>query len=78
MRWPGRGHFHERTFRPVGVRVLIDVDDGEGAKVDRVRAGGVGGVEVVRVEHLHGERFPAAGRSAVGGARPARADAAES
>ena len=61
----------------VGVRVLVDVDDGVGAEVDRVRAGGEGAVVLIRVEHLRGERLPAAGRAAVGEARPALPDAAE-
>ena len=70
-------HLHERTLGPVRVRVAVDVHDGVGAKVNRVRAGGVRGIEVIGVEHLHRQRFPAAGRSAVGGPRPARADPAE-
>ena len=61
----------------VGVLVLVDVDDGVGAKVDRIRAGDPAAVEVVGIEHLHRHRFPAARRPAVHEARPALADAAE-
>ncbi len=69
-------HARPRPLEPVGVGVLVDVDDGVGAEVDRIRAGDVGAVERVRIEDLRGHRFPAAGRSAVHEARPAGAEAA--
>ena len=47
------------------------------AEVDRVGAGRPAAVVLVGVEHLHGERLPAARRAAVHEARPALAEAAE-
>ena len=46
-------------------------------EVDGVGAGGKGAVVVVRIEDLHGQRLPAAGRAAVSEARPALADGAK-
>ena len=40
-------------------------------EVHRIRAGDESAVVVVGIEHLHGQRFPSAGRAAVHEARPA-------
>ena len=66
-----------RAFAVEGVLVVVEIDHGVGAEVDRVGAGDEGAVVVVGIENLHGQRFPAAGGAAVDEARPALADAAE-
>ncbi len=60
-----------------GVRVAVNVDRSVGAKINRIGAGDKHAVVVVGIEHLHRQRFPAAGGTAVGEARPALSDAAE-
>ena len=67
----------EERVEEVGVLVLVDIDDGVGAKIDRIRARCPAAVVVVRIQHLHAERLPPAGRPAVHEARPRLADAAE-
>ncbi len=66
-----------RALQVERVGVLVDVDRGVGAEVDRIRAGDERAVVVIGIEHLDGHRFPAAGGSAVDEARPALADATE-
>jgi hypothetical protein len=74
---PGAREALERPLGVVGVGVLVEVDAGVGAEVDRVRAGGEGAVVVVRVEDLNRQGLPAAGRATVEEAGPTLADAAE-
>src|SRR5262245_13788128 len=61
----------------IGVIVFVDVYHREGAKIDRIGTCRETSVEHIRVEHLGGQRFPAAGRAAVSEARPALPYAAE-
>src|SRR5271165_6963131 len=61
----------------VGILVLVEVNDGVGAKVDRIRTCGKRAVVHIRIEDLSGKRLPATGRPAVGKARPSGADGAE-
>jgi hypothetical protein len=67
----------EGTAGPVGVFVFVDVDHLIGVEVHGVGTGAPGPVEIIRIEDLRGERFPATGRAAVEGTGPALADAAE-
>ena len=62
---------------PVGVLVLVEVDQAVGAEVDRVGAGGEAAAVFLGVEDLRGQGLPAAGRAAVEEARPPLALAAE-
>ncbi len=59
----------------VGVVVLIDVDLGKGAKIHGVRTSTECTVVLIRVEDLHRQRLPAAGRPAIQKPRPALTDA---
>ena len=60
-----------------GVGVAVNVDRCVGAKIDRIRTGDEDAVVVIGIEHLHRQRFPAAGGTAVDEARPALTDAAK-
>jgi hypothetical protein len=51
----------ERIRREVRVPVFVDIDEFVVPEVDGIRTGDPGTVVVVRIEHLHGHRFPAAG-----------------
>src|SRR4030095_14159213 len=66
----------EWTLGIVRVGVLVEIDDGVAAEIDRIGAVRPGAVVEIRVEHLDAKRFPAAGRAAVHRARP-WSDAAE-
>ena len=67
----------ERADLPEDILVFIDVDVGILTEINGIGAGREGAVEIIGVEHLHGQRFPAAGGTAIGEARPALAKAAE-
>ena len=60
----------------ISVLVLVDINDGVGAEVDRVGAGRVAAVVFLGIEDLGCQGFPAAGRAAVEESRPAGAQAA--
>ena len=64
-------------FNVIGIFMLINIDDGVGAKIYRVGAGGPAAVVHIGVENLRGQSFPAARRAAIGEAGPAFAKAAE-
>ncbi len=70
-------HALVRAFQVIDVLVLVDVDVGVGMEVDGVGAGGKGAVVVLRIEDLHGQSLPAAGRAAINKPRPALADSAK-
>ena len=72
----GDGDLAEVALADEGVGVVVEVDVLVGVEVDGVGAGGLGAVVEVGIEDLRGERFPSAGGTAEGGARPALADAA--
>src|ERR1044072_8243579 len=57
--------------------MFVDVDDGIGAKVDRIRTRGPTAVVLVRIKHLHGQRFPTAVCAPINKSRPALSDAAK-
>ena len=65
------------ALREIGVPVVVDIDHGIGSKVDGVGAGGETAVELIRIENLHGQRFPATCGTAIGKASPSGADRAE-
>ena len=66
-----------RPLGEEGVLVVVDVDDGVLAEVDRVGAGREAAVVEVGIQHLDAERLPAPGRAAVHEPRPALPEAAE-
>ena len=66
-----------RAFPIQRVRIVVQIDVREGMEIDRIRTRDERTVVEIRMHHLHGERFPAAGRSAVDEPRPARAERAE-
>ncbi len=74
-----RGLFHlfMRTLDRVCVFVLVNVDRREGAKIHRIGTRHERAVIVVWIKHLHRQRFPASGRTAVYEPCPSLADAAE-
>ena len=57
----GEWDFEEWAFAVVGVFVVVDVDCAVGAEVDRIGTRDPGAVDLVGVEDLRTERFPAAG-----------------
>src|ERR1700722_13210767 len=73
----GLRHAAEGADGPVGVLVFVDVHGLVGAEVYRVGARAPRTVEIIGVEDLRGESFPAAGGTSVNGAGPALAYAAE-
>src|SRR5687768_2773989 len=55
----------------VSILMLVNIDDGVGAKVDWVRTRSPTSVVLVGIEDLHGHGFPTASRTAVKNTRPA-------
>jgi len=53
--------------------MLVDIDNGKGGKVDRIRAERPTAVVLVRIEDLVGQRLPPPGGAAIERARPRRA-----
>jgi hypothetical protein len=72
----GDGRLAEVAVQVEGVVVVVQVDPLIGVEVDGVGAGGVGAVVFVGIKDLRGQRLPASGRAAEGGAGPPLADAA--
>src|SRR5262245_40004488 len=75
---PRPGHPGMRPFNKVGVLVLIDIDHGVSAEVDRVRTSDKGGVVEVRIKYFPGQRLPSSSRAAIKEPRPGRTDSPES
>src|SRR3974390_3004266 len=73
----GAWHAFVRAFPEVGVFIVVNVDHGKGAEIDGVRAGDKSGIVKVGVEDLGGERFPAAGGTAIEETSPAGTEAAK-
>src|ERR1700684_2458587 len=65
------------TFDIKRVLVFVKIDGSEGTEIDGIGAGDKSAVVVIRIKHLHGKRFPTAGRSAIQETRPALPDSAE-
>ncbi len=57
--------------------MFVNVDDGIRAEIDRIGTRDPCAVVLIRIEDLHGHRFPTAGRATVKKARPSFADAAK-
>src|SRR5579859_1921323 len=71
------GDAAEGADGPVGVFVVVNVDALVGVKIHGIGTSAPSAVEVIGIEDLRGESFPAAGAAAVNGAGPSLADASK-
>src|SRR5688572_6663535 len=73
----GSGYLFPGSIGIVGVVVLVDIDNGVGAKIYRIGTRAPCAVIFVGVKNLSRKRFPAAGGTAIHETGPALADASK-